>query len=232
MKREKLQNIVWRFFNSLSTLRFVHPEYLPQQGGVIVATNHLSRLDIPVLFLIPTRPDITALVTDKYKRYPFFRWFTESGNGIWIDRTKADFSAFREATGVLRTGGCVGISPEGTRSESGVLLEGKAGAALLALKADVPIVPVGLSGTENALGAMLALQKPVITARFGPAFRLPPLERSNRDEALKNYTDEIMCRIAALLPQKYHGFYRDHPRLKELLAACRDSTSVSKFFVH
>lgn len=222
MKREKLQHLVRRLFHSLSILQFIHPEYVPQQGGVIVATNHLSRLDIPVLFLIPTRPDITALVTDKYKRYPFFRWFAESANGIWIDRTKADFTAFREAAELLRKGGCVGISPEGTRSDSGVLLEGKAGTALLALKADVPIVPVGIAGTENALRPMLALQKPVITARFGPPFQLPPLDRSNREETLKNYTDEIMCRIAALLPQKYHGFYRDHPRLKELLAARRD----------
>ncbi|NPV74777.1 MAG: 1-acyl-sn-glycerol-3-phosphate acyltransferase [Anaerolineae bacterium] len=222
MKREKLQHLVRRLFHSLATLQFIHPEYVPSQGGVIVATNHLSRLDIPVLFLIPTRPDITALVTDKYKRYPFFRWFAESANGIWIDRTKADFTAFREAAELLKKGGCVGISPEGTRSDSGVLLEGKAGTALLALKANVPIVPVGIAGTENALGPMLTMQKPVITARFGPPFRLPPLDRSNREETLKNYTDEIMCRIAALLPQKYHGFYRDHPRLKELLAARRD----------
>lgn len=222
MKREKLQNVVRCLFHSVFNLQFIHPEYLPLQGGVILATNHLSRLDIPVLFLIPTRPDITALVTDKYKRYPFFRWFTESGNGIWIDRSKADFTAFREAADTLRKGGCVGISPEGTRSETGELLEGKSGAALLALKADVPIVPVGLAGTENALTPGMILKKPVVTARFGPLFQLPPLERSNREETLQHYTDEIMCRIAAVLPPKYHGYYHDHPRLKELLADRRD----------
>ncbi len=97
MKREKLQGIVHWLFRNLSRLQFIRPEHVPLEGGVIVATNHLSRLDIPVLFLIPTRPDITALVTDKYKRYPFFRWFAESANGIWIDRTKSGFTAFREA---------------------------------------------------------------------------------------------------------------------------------------
>ncbi len=222
VKREKLQRIVHWLFRNLSRLQFIRPEYVPLEGGVIVATNHLSRLDIPVLFLNPARPDITALVTDKYQDYPLFRWFANTANGIWIDRTKADFTAFREAADVLRKGGCVGISPEGTRSDSGVLLEGKSGTALLALKAGVPIVPVGIAGTESALGPMLALRKPVITAHFGPAFKLDPLDRSNRDETLKQYTDEIMCRIAALLPGKYHGFYRDHPRLKEILSSNRD----------
>lgn len=219
MKRETLQAIVHWLFRHFSRLQFIHSEYVPSEGGVIVATNHLSRLDIPVLFLNPARPDITALVTDKYQDYPLFRWFADTAHGIWIDRTKADFTAFREAADVLRKGGCVGISPEGTRSESGALLEGKAGTALLALKADVPIVPVGIAGTELALGPMLTLRKPPITARFGPAFKLPPLERDNRDETLKQYTDEIMCRIAALLPEEYHGFYSDHPRLKELLSS-------------
>lgn len=217
MKRETLQNWMRFIFDKFTHLEFIHPEYVPSQGGVIVATNHLSRIDIPVLFLIPTRPDITALVTDKYKRYPFFRWFAETARGIWIDRTKADFTAFREAISVLRRGGCVGISPEGTRSRTGELLEGKAGAALLALKADVPIVPVGLSGTEKALEGIFTLRYPTITAKFGPAFRLEPLKRETREETLKRYTDEIMCRIAMLLPERYRGFYRNHPRLKELL---------------
>ena len=56
-----------------------------------------------------------------------------------------------------------------------------------------------------------------ITLTAGPAFTLPPLPRENRDEVLKQYTDEIMCRIAALLPEQYRGVYADHPRLKELL---------------
>ncbi|MCC6146517.1 MAG: 1-acyl-sn-glycerol-3-phosphate acyltransferase [Anaerolineaceae bacterium] len=219
MKREKLQNLVRWVFHRLSNLQFIHPEYVPREGGVLIATNHLSRLDIPVLFLIPARPDITALVTDKYKKYAFFRWFTETAKGIWIDRDRADFTAFREAVSVLRQGGCVGISPEGTRSDSGNLQEGKAGTALLALKANVPIVPVGLAGSETALPQMLRLKKPAITARFGPSFHLPPLDHNNREETLQGYTDEIMCRIAAVLPPSYRGFYTDHPRLKELLAA-------------
>jgi 1-acyl-sn-glycerol-3-phosphate acyltransferase len=56
-----------------------------------------------------------------------------------------------------------------------------------------------------------------ITVTAGPAFTLPPLPRENRDQVLQQYTDEIMCHIAALLPEKYRGVYSNHARLKELL---------------
>ena len=116
-----------------------------------------------------------------------------------------------------KQGAAVGIAPEGTRSQTAQLLEGKQGTVLLAYKADVPIVPVGLSETDHVVHDALLLRRPRIVARFGPAFRLPPIDRANRDEWMQRCTDEIMCRIAVLLPAKYHGFYANHPRLKELL---------------
>jgi 1-acyl-sn-glycerol-3-phosphate acyltransferase len=219
MKRDTLLKIVRFLMHSLTEVEFVGLEHLPTQGGVLVATNHLSRLDITTLFVIPTRPDITALVADKYKSYLLFGWFTRTAEGIFIDRSKADFTAFREAVSELRRGRALGIAPEGTRSETGGLLEGKPGTALLALKADVPIVPVGIYGTEDSVKKMLTLRRPKITATFGPPLHLPPLERENRDETLQRYNDEIMCRIAVLLPEKYRGFYRDHPLLRQMLSA-------------
>ncbi len=217
VKRDKLQRLVRWLMKHLTSLEFRGAEHVPEKGGVIVVTNHLSRLDIPVLFMMPKRDDITALVTDKYKDYPFLRWFTESAEGIWIDRTKADFAAFNKALAVLNEGKALGISPEGTRSGTGALKEGKAGAALLALKSNVPILPVGLAGTEDSMAKLMALRRPHIVGQFGPAFSLPPLERADRETWLKRATDEIMCRIAAVLPEKYHGVYAGHPRLKELL---------------
>jgi 1-acyl-sn-glycerol-3-phosphate acyltransferase len=113
------------------------------------------------------------------------------------------------------------IAPEGTRSRVGALIEAKPGVSYLATKLDRPIVPVALTGTEDKVlfGNLKRLKRTHITVTAGPAFNLPPLPRQNRDEALKQYTDEIMCHIAAILPEKYRGFYAEHPRLKELLAA-------------
>ena len=217
MKRETLQRLVRLGIKALTVTEFIGVENIPASGGVILATNHLSRIDIPLLFTIPVRPDITALVTDKYQNYAFFKWFTITAGGIWIDRTKADFTAFRIAADVIAEGRALGIAPEGTRSE-GQLLEGKSGTVLLALKTGVPVLPVGISGTEACNTEWKHLRRPHLTVKIGREMRFAPLERETREAQLQQYTTEIMCQIAALLPEKYHGFYRGHPRLQEILA--------------
>jgi len=217
MKRETLQRLVRIGMKLLTVSQFYGVENIPPTGGVILATNHMSRIDIPLLFTIPVRPDITALVTDKYQNYKFFKWFTLTAGGIWIDRSKADFTAFREASQVIAEGRVLGIAPEGTRSE-GELLEGKAGTVLLALKTGAPVLPVGISGTEMCNIEWKRLRRPHLQVHIGKALNFAPLERDTRDAQLQQYTTEIMCQIAAMLPEKYHGFYRGHPRIKEIQA--------------
>lgn len=218
MKRETLRNILNRLVRIFARVRFEETELVPPQGGLLLVTNHLSRLDTILLFISPARPDITALVADKYLKYPLFRFILDTGGVIYLDRATADFGAIRAAVQALKEGRCLGIAPEGTRSTGEQLLEGKPGAVLVALKAGVPIVPVGIAGTERVFRRMFTLQRPRLTIRYGPVFTLPPLDTSRREEQMKLATDEIMCRIAMLLPERYHGFYRGHPRLKELLA--------------
>ncbi|MDO8942434.1 MAG: lysophospholipid acyltransferase family protein [Desulfobacterales bacterium] len=218
MKRETLQKLVDVIFHVIADIRFVGAENIPAQGGIILATNHMSRLDIPLLFLNPTRPDITALVADKYKSQAFFRWFTQTSGGIWIDRSKADFNAFRQAADVLKAGTALGIAPEGTRSEIGALLEAKAGTALLAVRTRIAVVPVAIEGSEVAISKLKHLRRPRLVTHFGKPIPPPELTRDDRDAVMQRYTDEIMCQIAAMLPPKYHGFYAAHPRLKEILS--------------
>jgi 1-acyl-sn-glycerol-3-phosphate acyltransferase len=217
MKRETLQKLVDIVFHLIARIEFIGAENIPAQGGVILATNHMSRLDTPLLFLNPTRPDITALVTDKYQQYRFFRWFTNTAGGIWIDRNKADFSAFRQAAEALKAGKALGIAPEGTRSTTACLLEAKPGTALLAVRTGVAVVPVAIAGSENAVASFKHLRRPHLVTRFGRPIPPPALTREDRDATLQRYTDEIMCQMAALLPPQYHGFYAGHPRLKEIL---------------
>jgi 1-acyl-sn-glycerol-3-phosphate acyltransferase len=224
MKRETLKSIMSFLLKVLAKVEFEGLEHLPTQGGVIIATNHLSRVDIPVLFITPNRPDITALVADKYQEHFLFAWIVNTAEGIWIDRSKADFTAFRASLDVLKSGRALGISPEGTRSESGELLEGKSGTILIADKASVPIVPVGLTGTDKVLTSLLRLRRQRVTVRYGPGFHVKPIERDQREEQLQHYTDEMMVRIAAVLPPELRGFYKDHPRLQEILAESESTT--------
>jgi 1-acyl-sn-glycerol-3-phosphate acyltransferase len=217
MKRETMLKLFQSVLVKLAKVEFLGTENIPAKGGLIIATNHLSRMDSLYLFINPVRSDITALVADKYQKYPFFKWILDTGGVIWLDREKADFTAFRKAAEALNNGLAMGIALEGTRSQTGQLQAGKPGAILLAVKTGVPIIPVGISGTEAYFKKLLAFQRPKLTLNFGKPFQLPPIDRENRDESLRQMTDDVMCRIAALLPPQYWGYYKDHPRLKQLL---------------
>ena len=218
MKPDKLRRIICWLMKNLTDTQFKGVENIPAEGGLLIATNHMSRIDIPVLFTIPNRKKMTALVTTKYLKYPLLRWFIVTAQGIWLDRDTADFGAFRQAVEKLNKGVAIGIAPEGTRSQTSQLLEGKPGTALIALRAHVPILPVAIMGTEIAVHEMTHFRRPHIVASFGKLIPAPELDRENRGAQLDNLTTEIMCQIAALMPEKYHGFYRDHPRLKQILA--------------
>jgi 1-acyl-sn-glycerol-3-phosphate acyltransferase len=207
MKRTTLQHIVRFLIRHLTKTEFIDIENFPLEGGVIVAINHLSHVDTPVLFANPRRPDITALVTTKYQEKPFIKWFTEMAEGIWINRDIADFTAIRLAADALDKGLALGISPEGTRSKDARLQEGKPGTVMLALKSGAPIVPVGITGTEDALKQLMRLRRPRITVRFGEPFTLPEFEPRHRSEELQKWTVILMQRIAALLPESYRGVY-------------------------
>jgi 1-acyl-sn-glycerol-3-phosphate acyltransferase len=222
MKRETLKKIIHFLLDHLTTVEYRGAENIPPSGGVIIATNHNSRIDIPLLFANPVRPDITALVADKYQNSAFFRWFTLTAGGIWIDRSKADFAAFRLAAEIIHEGRSLGIAPEGTRSD-GALIEGKSGTVLLAIRTGVPVVPVGIAGSETAFTELRHFRKPKLIVSFGSPLTFAPIPRDeDRDAVLQRYTDELMCQIAALLPSHYHGFYKDHPRLQEILKQMKD----------
>lgn len=207
MKRKTLQSIVRFLIRYLTKTEFIDIENMPAEGGAIIAINHMSHIDTPVLFANPRRPDITALVTTKYQSSGFIRWFTSTAEGIWINRDIADFSAIRKAAEALDKGLALGIAPEGTRSKNAQMQEGKPGTVMLALKSGAPIVPVAITGTEDALKQLTHLRRPRITVRFGEPFTLPEFHPHHRSEELQKWTEILMRRIAALLPESYRGIY-------------------------
>jgi 1-acyl-sn-glycerol-3-phosphate acyltransferase len=122
----------------------------------------------------------------------------------------------------MQNGGVLAIAPEGTRSKSGALIQARPGGIYLAWKAGVPILPVAVTGTQDALvvDRLKHLKRLDIKATVGTAFTLPQEARGKgRETLLQEYTDDVMCRIAALLPEEMRGVYAEHPRIKELLTA-------------
>jgi 1-acyl-sn-glycerol-3-phosphate acyltransferase len=209
-------------FFLLSRLRITGKEHLPREGGYIAAANHLSVIDVPLAYCLLNRYDVTGLVAKNHQKNALFRWLINMLDGIWLSREEIDTRALRAARDHLQNGGVLGIAPEGTRSKTGALNEAKTGVAFLADQAKVPILPVAVSGTWQIASEILKLKRPVIEVNIGQVFMLPPVDRKTRDHDLQQNTDEIMCQLAALLPPENRGFYADHPRLEELLAAQED----------
>ncbi|MEJ2163874.1 MAG: lysophospholipid acyltransferase family protein [Robiginitalea sp.] len=205
-------------FFLLSRVKVHGKEHLPVDGGYIAAANHLSVIEVPLVYCLLNRNDVTGLVARKHQKNTFFRWLINSMDGIWLSREEIDTRALRAARDHLQSGGVLGIAPEGTRSQTGALLEAKTGVAFLADQAKVPIVPVAVAGTWKITSKILTLKRPEIIVKFGEPFMLPPVNRKTRDQDLKRNTEEIMCQLAALLPAEYRGVDADHPRLEELLS--------------
>ena len=193
-------------------------EKLPE-GNVIIAANHLGRLDTAALLCILDREDIIMPVAEKYKDHPFYGAIGRAANAIWLNRFDADYSAFRQILERMKQGGLLVIAPEGTRSKTEALQEGKMGVAFLASKSGYPVLPVAVTGTEDRgiVENLKHFRRSKITATAANLLTIEIPKGKGREEALRQATDEIMCQIAALLPETYRGVYADHPRLKELL---------------
>jgi len=219
--RNFLRGIVRLLINLIARVEVSGYEYLPAEGNCVVATNHLGIIDVPMGLYALNRWDMFVMIGEKWEKVGLFRWAAKYFNLIFIDRFNPDIKTLRKVISLMEENRILVIAPEGTRSRTGALIEAKPGVSYLAAKLDRPIVPVAITGTEDKvlLANLKKLRRSHITVTAGPAFTLPPLPRENRDEVLKQYTDEIMCHIAAILPEKYRGVYADHPRLKELLAA-------------
>ncbi|HEX6036346.1 MAG TPA: lysophospholipid acyltransferase family protein [Anaerolineales bacterium] len=220
-----IRGLIRLIFNLIARVEVSGYENLPKNTSFVIATNHLGIVDVPIAFYALDRWDMFVVIGEKWRDVGLFRWVGKHFNFIFIDRFNPDIKALRKIIALMEENNILVIAPEGTRSRTGALIEAKPGVSYLATKLNRPIVPVGIAGTEDKtiLGNLKKLRRSHFVVTAGQTFTLPPLPRENRDEVLKQYTDEIMCRIAALLPEKYRGVYADHPRLKELLATQQTS---------
>ena len=152
-------------------------------------------------------------------RWPVISSFFRLYGAYPLTRSTADIGAYRWALRQLERDHAVVLFPEGTRSPGG-MRKAQAGVALLALRSQAPILPVGITGTER-LGSMLRILKPTgaIEVSIGTPFSLPNVEGHPSREVLDSLTEMIMHRIAAVLPAAYHGVYAITPRARASDAA-------------
>jgi 1-acyl-sn-glycerol-3-phosphate acyltransferase len=215
--RSHLQRLL-RLLYSLFTIPHVHGrENFPADGPYLFATNHIGFLDPSFVFAHVNHSRVSGWAAEKYRRHVLFGPLLRLGGAIFVRRGEVDRAALRSALQALSQGVVFGLAPEGTRSPTGALIRGRTGVAYLAYRAKAPIVPGAITGTSAAWRAWSHLRRPILTLRIGQPFSLPDLDGSPSPEDLRRGTDEVMCRIAALLPEKLRGVYADHPRTHALL---------------
>lgn len=215
--------IIWviRFVIRLvARVEMIGKEKLPKKGGFVIAVNHLGFLDAPLAYYALDNWNLFIPVAEKWADYAILRWLGKYLNAIFIDRFNPDLKSMREMMKRMEEGQTLVIAPEGTRARDEKMAQGKPGVAYLASKMGWTILPVAISGSEDRLVIrnLKKFRRTPIQLVAGDPFVLPPFPKENREEILQEYTDELMCRIAVLLPEHNRGFYAEHPRLKELLA--------------
>ena len=198
-----------RFAVWLLTRTTIHGlENLPPRGPYIIVTNHLSAID-PPLILASIPACITVFAADTHRHEFIVGELMNALGAIWVKRGEVDREALRAAIEVLKAGGVIGMAPEGTRSRTGGLLEGKIGAAYIANRMDVPLVPVALAGTEVGLPSIFRLTRPRLTVTIGKPFRLPCANPRADRQQLQDHTGLVMRTLAAMLPERLRGVYRE-----------------------
>jgi 1-acyl-sn-glycerol-3-phosphate acyltransferase len=186
-------------------------ENIPTDGPAILAANHQSFLDDLLLPLVVPKRKVVFLAKADYFDKWYLRWFFKGANVIPVRRENrsASEAALHAGVDALRDGRIVGIFPEGTRSPDGRLYRGKTGVARMALEARVPIIPVALVGTFEAMPydrklpragrTEIRFGKPLVFERYYPT----PADRF----VLRSVTDEVMYEIMMLSGQEYVDEY-------------------------
>lgn len=212
--------IVRPLLRAISYIDIVGLDNIPATGTAIVASNHLGRLDALLAVILSDREDFVIMVAEKYQKIWFWRWVMGELDALWLNRYEADFKTLKTVIKRMKQGQILGIAPEGTRSKTEALLEAKEGATYLAVKTNAAVIPIAIWGTEDraVVQRLLHLRKLIVHVRIGEPYVLPPMPRGKaREKFLKDQTDEMMCRIAAMLPPKYRGYYANHPCVPELV---------------
>lgn len=167
-------------------------ENLPASGGAVLVANHVSYWD-PVVVICAFRRKVHFMAKSELFDIPVIGYVLRIAGSFPVRRDKSDREAIRTAIRLLEEGQVVGVFPEGTRSHSGELLKPHLGAAMLAARAKVPMIPIALIGTRGFFGRVRMLVGVPIVCRESKKSSKADLEKAS---------DMVMEQIAAMIKKQ------------------------------
>src|SRR3989440_12858656 len=202
----------WCFFRALYKFYFgwrvFNPERVPLKGPVILAANHASFID-PPLVGAGIRRDINYLARESLFRFPVVGWVLHNWNSVPVDREGGGARGLKAILDRLLKGGAIILFPEGTRSRDGKLQPARSGIGLTVIKSTAPVVPVRVFGTYEAFGRRMRFPKfrRPVAVKYGKPMYFEKLRAEAKEcakERLKQIyqqiADELMAAVATLQP--------------------------------
>ena len=204
-----IYRLTWLFcvlvFRILLRGRVSGTHHVPRTGAVIIASNHISNLDPPLISTATPRP-CWYLAKEELFRFPPFAWFITRLGAVAVKRAAGDRAALKRCLEILETGRALVIFPEGTRSATGKLGEAEMGVGMMAYRSGAPVVPVYVTGTDALMPRSGRPRLARVTMSVGEplSFRAPEGTRPGREE-YERAAREVMEAIAALQSRQVAG---------------------------
>jgi 1-acyl-sn-glycerol-3-phosphate acyltransferase len=180
---------------------------VPHRGPLIVVSNHVNFLEIPVLHSRLRSRDVVALAKAEAWESWIVGRLLDHWRAIPVRRGEQDLGALRRCLDSLAEGRILVLAPEGTRSHDGRLQRARPGIVTIALRSGAPILPIGFYGGEALVENLKWLRRTPFHVRVGAPFRLSAPEGRLRQEERQRMVDEVMVQIAKLLPVEFRGVY-------------------------
>ena len=182
---------------------------IPRTGPLIVYSNHTGQIEVPLMFAhFQPRPMTGFAKIETWDNW-FLHWVFDVWEAIPLRRGEADMEAMRKALEALAKGMIFVIAPEGTRNKTGILIKAHPGIVTLALRSGAPLLPVAHWGGESFLPNLKRLKRTGFHIRVGEPFKLDPGDERVTKEVRHKMVDEMMYRLAAMLPENYRGAYAE-----------------------
>lgn len=209
VRRASIRFLFRQVFRLAYRVHVTGKENIPTEGAYLIAHNHVSIVD-PAVILSFWPISVQAIGAVELWQRPGQNWLVQFYGTLPVNRGEMDRQFIESAVDVLRGGMPLLIAPEGTRSHTPGMKQANPGIAYLVDRAQVPVLPVAVTGnTDENIKLAANGKRPKLDIRIGKLFSLPPLggQGASRREARQRNSDLVLEHVAELLPAGYQGYY-------------------------